>query len=396
MFSFLPGRLGRWLRAAALLFVSALCAAQSVQPEKPQRPTDADGAFLASQGAQPRFEFASKLSDSAALALREQRLSSVPHFSGSFAFEGKTFPYTIVGASPQAGGTTRIPTQIIPVSLLFDGYADGNGDPVVLDASPMIGKVRNSPNFNSAVYQTGFTQFSDAVQRAQFYGSMAQDWHTLLDAPQVLKAVNVVVPRGLARVYRNPSTGAVFAIVDSAFFISQLNTIVQMADLRTDALAILLTNNVLLSPEAGVKHCCVLGFHTAFDAGEQASMRQVQTLVWASWTDQGILGTSLGDVTAMSHEIAEWMNDPFGSNFVPPWEYAVPSLGCQATLETADPVAALPNSTYPVNIEGFTYHPQTQVLLSWFTRQPSDAVDGAYSFPDSHLVTSPSQPCPAR
>ena len=367
--------------------------AQSAQTELPQTPADADGAFLASQGAQPRFEFASKLSDGATQALREQRLSSVPHFSGSFAFEGKTFPYTIVGSRPQAGGTTVIPTQVIPVSLLFEGYADEKGGPIVLDPEPVMAKVKSSPNFRPADYQTGFTQFSDAVQRAQFYGSMAQDWHTLLDAPQVLRGVNVVVPRGLARVYRNTATGGVFAIVDSAFFISQLNTIVQMAGLRTDALAILLTNNVLLSPGASVKNCCVLGFHTAFDAGEQAGKRMVQTLAWASWTDQGILGTSLGDITAMSHEIAEWMNDPFGSNFVPSWEYVVPSLGCQATLETADPVAALPNSTYPVTIDGFTYHPQTQVLLSWFTRQPSDAVDGVYSFPDSHLVTSASQPC---
>lgn len=394
--TFLLARLGRWSRPAALLLVAALCAAQSAHPEKAQPPMDGDGAFLASQGAQPRFEFASKLSDDAALALRQQRLSSVPYFSGSFAFEGKTFPYTVVGAKPQDGGTTLVPTQLIPVSLLFDGYVDENGDPVVLDPGPIVPKIKNSPNFRSAAYQTGFTQLSDAVQRAQFNGTMAQDWHTLLDSPQVFKPVNIVVPRGLARVYRNPGNGIVFAIVDSAFFISQLNTIVQMANLRTDALAILLTNNVLLSPESDVKRCCVLGFHTAFDAGEQANRRVVQTLVWASWTDQGVLGSSLGDVTAMSHEIGEWMNDPFGSNFVPAWQYAVPSLGCQSTLETADPVAALPNSTYPVSIDGFTYHPQTQLLLSWFTRQPSDAVDGVYSFPDTHLVTGPSQPCSVR
>ena len=118
------------MQVAPLLLVAALCAAQPAQPEKPQTPTDADGAFLASQGAQPRFEFASKLSASAALALRERRLSSVPYFSGSFAFEGKTFPYTIIGSTPQAGGTTLIPTQVIPISLLFEGYADANGDPV--------------------------------------------------------------------------------------------------------------------------------------------------------------------------------------------------------------------------------------------------------------------------
>jgi chitinase len=389
-------RLGRRWRPVSVLLLAAVCAAQSAQPERLQTPAEADGAFLASQGARPRFEFANKVSDATMLALRQQRIASVPNFSNSFAFEGKTFPYTVVGSKPQAGGTTQIPTQLIPISLFLEGYADEDGGAVVLDPSPIVGRVRNSPNFRPAPYQTGNTQFADAVQRAQFFGTMAQDWHTLLASPQVLKRLNVVVPRGQARVYRNPDTGVVFAVVDSAFFISHLNTIVQMADLHPDALAILLTNNVLLAPEADLKRCCVLGFHTAFDAGERDNKQLVQTMLWASWTDQGVLGTNLGDVTALSHEIGEWMNDPFGGNFVPSWQHPVAGLGCQSTLETADPVAALPNSTVPVPLEGFTYHPQTQVLLPWFTRQQSDAFDGAYSFPDTRLVTGPSQPCTTR
>ncbi|MGH9565319.1 MAG: hypothetical protein ACRD4I_05010, partial [Candidatus Angelobacter sp.] len=377
----------------AVLLFSAPGSGQTAPAPKQQSPIEADGAFLASQGAQQRFEFASKISDEAVLAMRQQRLSSIPFFSGSFAFEGRTFPYTVVGAKPQAGGTTQIPTQIIPVSMLFEGFADDNGEPVVLDPGPMVARIRNSPNFHAATYQTGFTQFGDAVQRAQFYGSMASDWHTLLGAPQTLKPVNIVVPRGMAKVFRNPASNVVYALVDSSFFISQLNTIVQMANLRPDALALVLTSNVLLAPEAEAKRCCVLGFHTAFDAGQQGATRMVQTLVWASWMDSGILGANLGDVTPLSHEIGEWMNDPFGSNAVPAWQHPLASLGCQSTLETADPLAALPNSSFPVTIDGFTFHPQTQVLLPWFTRQPTDAIDGAYSFPDQRLLTSPSQPC---
>jgi hypothetical protein len=36
------------------------------------------------------------------------------------------------------------------------------------------------------------------------------------------------------------------------------------------------------------------------------------------------------------------------------------------------------------------------VLLPWFTRQASTAVDGAYTFPDQSLLTSPAQACPAK
>jgi hypothetical protein len=260
----------------------------------------------------------------------------------------------------------------------------------------VLGNVVNSPNFRAAQYQTGFTQFADAVQRAQFYNTMSPEWHTLLDSPQLLKPLIMVVPRNSARVFRNHSTGAIYALVDTAFFVSQLNTLVQMENLQVDGLPIILTRNVMLASEADVKRCCVLGFHTAFDAGQMGNAQMVQTLVWASWIDQGILGPGIADVTAMSHEISEWVNDPFGMNLVPAWKYPNAALGCQNNLETGDPLATLPNAGYPVTIDAYTYHPQNQVLLPWFTRQPSDALDHAYSFPDSTLVTSPSEACPVR
>ena len=139
-----------------------------------QSPIDAEGGFLANQGAQPRFESGTKISGQAELALRAQRVLSIPHFTGSFAFNGQTFPFNVVGTQPQAGGITRIPTQLKPVTLLFEGYEDDQGEPIVLSPEPLVLSVRNSPNFRSAQYQTGFTQFADAVQRAQFYSAMAQ------------------------------------------------------------------------------------------------------------------------------------------------------------------------------------------------------------------------------
>lgn len=351
---------------------------------------------MSSQGAQPRFESASKMSERAERALREQRIISVPHFTGAFAFAGQTFSFSVVGENPQSGRITRIPTQLKPVTLLFEGYEDENGEPVILSPDQVLDNVKNSPNFRAAQYQTGFTQFADAVQRAEFYSTMAPEWHTMLEPPHVLKPLVMVVPKNSAKVFRNRSTGTTYAVVDTEFFVSQLNTLVQLEDLHVDALPIVLTRNVMLSPGANIKSCCVLGFHTAFDAGQLASTEMVQTLVWASWIDPGILSPGIADVTAMSHEISEWFNNPFSMNLVPSWQHPNQTLGCQNNLETGDPVAALPNAGFPVTIDAFTYHPQNQVLLPWFTRQPSDAVDHAYSFPDSTLITSPSQACPVR
>jgi hypothetical protein len=360
-------------------------------------PIDVETGFLQSQGAQPRFESASKIAVEGSATLHQQQIVSVPHFTGSFFSEGKVFPYTLVGTRPQAGGTTEIPTQVIPVALFFEGFQDEHGETIVLTPSQVLPRVMGSPNFRSAPYTAvGNTQFADAVQRAQFFQIMAQDWHTTLGEPQELKPVVIDVPRGMAKVYRNRSGGGLYAVVDSGFFISQLNTIVQLEDLRPDALALVLTANVFLSPGVDVKKCCVLGFHTAFDSGRLANLPQVQTLVWASWIDQGILGTSVADITPLSHEISEWMNNPFGNNVVPAWQPLAGSGGCQTTIETADPLAALPNAGYPVIIDGYVYHPQSQVLLSWFTRDASNSLDGAFSFPDQSLVTRPAQPCSQR
>jgi hypothetical protein len=206
--------------------------------------------------------------------------------------------------------------------------------------------------------------------------------------------VVIEVPRGLAKVYRNSTSGALFAVVDIDFFISQLNTLAQLEGFRPDALPLILTANVFLAPKADLKQCCILGFHTAFDAGRAGDVQFVQTLVWASWIEQGLLGSGVADVTPMSHEISEWMNNPFTSNMVPAWQPVGNGSGCQNNLETADPVASLPNASVPVTIDGFTFHPQTQVLLPWFTRQGArETIDGSLSFPDESLVTEPSRPC---
>src|SRR5215470_14484101 len=87
-------------------------------------PIEAETGFLQSQGALPRFQSAGKVSGEVLTAALQQRVVTIPHFTGSFPFEGRTFPFTVVGKTPRIGGTTQIPTQLIAVSLLFEGFAD--------------------------------------------------------------------------------------------------------------------------------------------------------------------------------------------------------------------------------------------------------------------------------
>ena len=99
---------------------------------------------------------------------------------------------------------------------------------------------------------------------------------------------------------------------------------------------------------------------------------------------------------AISHEIAEAYNDPFvvsdGAHNATPW-WLGPNGLCQNNLETGDVIEGLSNATYPMTMNGFTYHPQNEVLLQWFEFQsPSDALGNAYSYPDMTVLTALSAP----
>ena len=323
-------------------------------------------------------------------------LETIPFWTGSFTFQSVNFPFSMVGGNPADGGTTRIKNAIIPVSLVFDEFMDANGNPIVFDVTPTIGSVLNSPNFEKATYETGFTQFSDAIQRAEFWNiPQAQgDWHTLLRKPRLLTPVRVEVPAGLAVLFQH-ANGAVLAIVNSFFFMSQVNTIEQLEPLKDDEIGFILTSNTVLGGSA--TDCCIIGFHTAIDEGVQGNKHSLQILAFASYLSPGDLGGGLfTDVTAISHEYAEVFDDPFMNNVVPKWLMSGNNPpNCENLLETGEIIDPLSNPNFPVTIDGFTYHPQTQALLQWFARtSPSNAIDGAYSFPDETVLTSPSSPCP--
>jgi len=99
-------------------------------------------------------------------------------------------------------------------------------------------------------------------------------------------------------------------------------------------------------------------------------------------------------VLAFSHEVAEWMNDPFVDNAVPPWLALGPAPFCQGNLETGDVIEELDNAAFLVPLNGVTFHVQTEALLPWFERQsPSTAVAGAYSYPNTAIATTFAQSC---
>lgn len=324
--------------------------------------------------------------------VQARALATIPYWSGAFqsAIKGKgqAFPYTMVGTSPAAGSaTTVVATNIVPISLSFS-----NG--TRLDGSTRVQSVIASPIFQSFDSQAGFTQYADAIYRASFFKIVEEKspgWHVLLGQPAVLgtQYINVPTDKGLA--FTGSHSGAPVGLMDVDWFTMQLRRLVANLKLDPHALTIFVTDNAFLFLGNPAK-CCIVGFHSGLMSA-QADSTQLRTFVWASYNDAKIFDAPLEDITALTHEIAEWYSDPFLSNVVPSW--ALPgSKACMANiLEVGDPIEAFHQMSFTVMLDGTVYHPQDAVLFSWFARQaPSIGIKGRYSYRGDKLF-SPAPPC---
>jgi hypothetical protein len=395
---------------SGLLLVATSSSAQLTPLEPPpeyQFPTQVNANDVKTLVPEVRSLALSGLSDETKTALAaeakgaalELPVTSIARWFGSFSFHGRVVvPFTMVGGAPGSGGTTFIGTQLIPLSLIFDGLIDPKtGNLPVINIGSAVARTLAGPDFAKAAYGSGTTQFSDAVQRAEFHAVKGPGWHTLLNPPTMLTPVTIEVPLGDAQVFEFPD-GTLFCKMDINFLHSQLTTILQLEGIRARQLPILLIRNTLLYQNGNPADCCVGGFHSAFVPRVTASSEFVQTYAYATWLDAEVLNDSVhADVWALSHEITEWMNDPFVNNLVNPpkgWQFPG-SSSCQDNLETGDPVEVLPSHVaFPVTLGGFTYHPQNEALFQWFAQGPSNAIDGAYSYPDEIALTTPSISCP--
>ena len=337
---------------------------------------------------------------------------TVLHWFGSTldVHNGVTYGYNMVGADPNncfgAECSVTIEADITPLIVNIGGRTFSGSD--ILDAtlaSPQFALndygltafatagAPNLPRGSGGVLSQGDSgrqlQLQDATMRAQFNKTGPSLYHLILH-PNVLPAVTINVPDNQG-VLLQSGRGVIFADVDITWWSSQIQNLETQAD--PTHLPIYLTNNVLLHVGKNVFNCCVIGFHgtraAGFGAGSTNSNgnAKVQTFAWASWVQPGLYarpngGTdwALQDIHALSHEIAEWADDPFVNNTVEPWlTPTAPQYGCSGILETGDPVVAIgfamgtntfeqgPNPNGTQSADG-SYHPEDEVYLPWFLR----------------------------
>jgi hypothetical protein len=324
----------------------------------------------------------------AAVAKTDDRQRGLPTFSGSFTTGGITYPYTMLGAAPATGRTTRLKTVVVPLRMVFTGF-DQNA---TFEPDFAVRNMIRSPMYDEANFLNGRGQFGDQFQRAEFWNQMdpAHRWHTLLAPPDVSRKFTITVTPDTGSL--DTVNGGLIGNMNIDLFEAQLVDIIGRLHLDTDEVPLFVTQSVTAD---------ALGFHDAVMVPAEHGGQRVQTLMWSSWLDPAQVGDLIGDVSTLNHEVAEWLDDPFVNNAAPLWAFPPFNKVCGDIpfVEVGDPQGNGPDfALFPVvavHINNFTYHLQDLALLQWFSREvPSSALNGWYAFPDPTQLTSPSVDCP--
>jgi len=317
-------------------------------------------------GGKPRFvHFSHHFSDTQLAG------SHLKHWSSSFTSGGTTYKFSMVGTNPKKGSaTTTVAVTVVPLRLTFS-----NGR--AFDGTTKVQETTGSPIFQDAQFISGSTQYGDAIQRAEFWNSVSTtspNYHVLVGAPKIATAISLKIPKSDGATVTDPSSGKTIGIININWFDPQLQSLLISQGFTPNMLPIFLSHDVYLSQGSPtLSNCCIGGYHNAV-----SNNAGLQTYIFTNDADPGVQGGFAEDVSALSHELAEWLNDPFGTNVVPNWISPIaPQYGCNNFLEVGDPLVGV-----VFTVSGFSgSHLQDEAFFSWFARQtPSIAINGLYTY----------------
>jgi chitinase len=327
----------------------------------------------------------------------------------TFQHAAGTGSYTLAGRDPALGGSTTMPTVLVPITLSFEAKRTA-GKPFVMDAAADVPRVLRSPIFSKFAFPSGgTTQYADAMLRTTFPN--ADGWHTLLGKPEV-RHVTIAIPAGYGYVLTSKKTGGSFAVVDVEFVQKE---IFRQLPKQEGKLVIAMTHNTTYYAEGDATICCSWGTH-GVDSATGSSF------VLGSYLHAAPTVVEDGDVQPLTQQLGEFINDPLHDplfhgrnvkvpgNTFPSWMRPIPILGNQggcggtgaaSTYFLLEPTNTNPKNKFPsskafvAQVDGATYHLQNVALLPWYVG-PFEGSGGTYSFPDNHLLADRSKPCAGR
>jgi hypothetical protein len=306
--------------------------------------------------------------------------AALPTWNGSFTYSGTNYTYNMVGTAPSSNTSTTVTAYIIPIKVVITSRTGTKTtfDPahVLSNGNSVTTNTVTSPIFDSTTTYTqggvnvGTTQYIDAYQRANFWGTVKThtNSHLLLGGPTVLAEQTLSPPTSYGK------TGSPFGftagLVDINWFDAQLQTIIsRFTQITPNSFPIFLTYNVYLTQNGG---CCIGGYHSS-----EGSISNPQAYAHATYVDH--VGQFAQDVSALSHEVGEWADDPLVVNV------NGNNTPC-GILENGDPLEGTANyGGYHYTLHNFTYNLQDLATLPYFGAPTSTSVNGWLSFQDASL-----------
>lgn len=295
-------------------------------------------------------------------------------FTWESSYDNQTFNTVIVGADPSKTNTaTTVTVAIIPIKMV---YGQNNGDMTFDPASPYYKTYSTTQliedslifkpefDFDQGGTDLGKTQYLDAYQRGNFWGSVKTNtnyhllFKTVLGPEQTFR-----VPASAGDVITVSIAPGKVGTADINWFDEQLQALIHnFHKIQPDVLPLFITYQVYLTENGG---CCIGGYHSAL-----AGQPNGQTYAYSTTMNQFSNGQEAfsQDVGALSHELGGWIMDPFVDNSSP----------CPGNniLEVGNPPQSGPNyGGYPYTIGGFTFYPQDLVFITWFGAPAATSLD---------------------
>jgi len=328
---------------------------------------------------------AGALHEAIVAGLHAGTLQTLPNWTQGFAIGGTQYSYTMLGTDPaQAAGATTIPTVLVPIRLTVPDYLV-HGQPLVLDATPTMPDIINSPIFTRSKFDSGNLQFEDAMLHAEFQ-TAPHGWH-LIFAPSVAPTLNITAPDGTVMVNQS-KTGRYLGVVTVGSVFGKPIREALAKQFSPTTYVVFVSYNSLF---AGA-----FGFHSAY---MNKAGTAVTVYTYTSWLEgvDDLFTLPSPNADTFAHEISESTHDPFITSLTLEWGDWFHDNRCfQPYIEVGDAVEDAParvqNYKQPVTINGKQriYTLQTEAMLPWFTRQyPSTAIHGAYSFPGENVLLGP-------
>lgn len=318
---------------------------------------------------------------------------------------GGSYTGTLMGRNPnlRAKSVTNIPLYIIPLKITITDAAHGAVlyDPTVADAcfsgSPTdVNLVTQSPMFQTNLYdgvhaptmngvdisQGVPLQYEDAFVRANWWSIVGGTNFHLNFTVTVLPAQSLSFSSSVGQNYvggdEYTGCGHIGVVDINAYDAAIQNLLkVTLAGTVNPAVFPMLLTNSVVNGDPGhnlFANCCALGYHSAYTSGSNLQ-------VYSPFSVSAPFG---GDISTISHEIAEALFDPTTLNATPAWgnEGQVPGA-CQGNLEVGDPLSPGFSDSigtgFTITQNGFAYHLQELAFFNWFFGGTSTGAGGKYS-----------------